>query len=265
MSRFRLLAGALLALFILGNVLVPTSAGPAPQQPQQQPPQQQAPPLAPPKPYKVVPITLPKPMGDASHAAFLKQLAGIAQKKDKAALGRLIAKDFFWFPDEKDVADKRKSGIENLSKALGLDSREINGWEVLAFIVADPTTEPHPDRKGVVCGPGGPTFDDKAAEEVAAATGTDDSEWGYTARDGVIVRQGAEPNSPQIEKLGLQLVRVYPEDNPSAQGDSLRIVTPSGKVGFVKGDEVLPLATDQLCYVKEGNAWKIAGVIGGAP
>src|SRR5262249_32676026 len=120
MSRFRLLAGALLAVFILGTALAPASAGPAPQQPpQQQPPQQQAPPLAPPKPYKVVPITLPKPMGDASHAAFLKQLAGIAQKKDKAALGRLIAKDFFWFPDEKDVADKRKSGIENLSKALG--------------------------------------------------------------------------------------------------------------------------------------------------
>jgi hypothetical protein len=31
----------------------------------------------------------------------------------------------------------------------------------------------------------------------------------------------------------------------------------------VPTDSILPLATDQLCYVKEGNAWKIAGVFGG--
>src|SRR5947207_606551 len=165
-------------------------------------------------------------MGDPSHAAFLKQLAGIAQKKDRAALGRVIAKDFFWTPEDKDIADKRRPGIDNLTKALGLDARQGGGWENLAGIVSDPTTEPHADRKGVFCGPGGPTFDEKAAEEAAAATQTDDSEWGYTARDGVIVRSGPQPNSPQIEKLGLQLVRVYPEDNPAAQGDSLRIVTP---------------------------------------
>jgi hypothetical protein len=29
-------------------------------------------------------------------------------------------------------------------------------------------------------------------------------------------------------------------------------------------DTLAALASDQLCYVKDGAAWKIAGVIGGA-
>lgn len=230
------------------------------------PAQQNPPPPASPKPYKIVAIQLPKPLGDASHEAFLKQLMGIAQKKDRAALGRLVAKDFFWVPEDKDIADKKKPGIDNLAKALGLDSRNGPGWESLAGIASDPTAEPLPDRKGVVCGPAGPTFDEMAAQEVAKATGTEESDWGYTAHDGVIVHSTAAPNSPQIEKLGLQLVRVFIDELPAAavQGDALRIVTPSGKFGYVKPEDVVPLTSDQVCYVKEGNAWKIAGVIGGA-
>jgi len=225
---------------------------------------QQAPPQAPPKPYKAVAITLPVPNTDPSYAAFLKQLVAIAQKKDKAALGRVIAANFFWIPEDKDVADKKKPGIDNLSKALGLDSRQFNGWDVFTSYAADLTTEPYPDRKGVVCGPAGPTFDEQAAEEVANATQTDQSDWGYPVRDGVSVRSGAAPNSPATERLGLHLVRVYIDESPNAPQDVLRIVTPSGKVGFVKAEEVVPLSNDQLCYVKEGPAWKIVGVIGGA-
>jgi hypothetical protein len=117
----------------------------------------------------------------------------------------------------------------------------------------------------VLCGPGEPTFDEKAAEELAKATQTDPSEWGYPAADGLEVRAGPEQNTPMIEKLGLYLVRVYPDDSPTGavHTEVLRIVTPSGKVGFVPVDALLPLVTDQLCYMKEGNAWKIAGAIGG--
>jgi hypothetical protein len=38
-------------------------------------------------------------------------------------------------------------------------------------------------------------------------------------------------------------------------------VLPSGKLGYVASDQLLPLGNEQLCYVKEGNAWKIAGFI----
>jgi hypothetical protein len=47
--------------------------------------------------------------------------------------------------------------------------------------------------------------------------------------------------------------------------DMIRIVTPSGKLAFIPTDALLPLASDQVCYIKEGAAWKIAGVIGGVP
>jgi hypothetical protein len=256
MIRSCLTASALLAAIAFAGTL---AAAPAQQG---QPPQQQ---LPPPKAYKAVPIQLPKPLADPSHEAFRKQLAGIAQKKDRAALGRLIANNFFWIPEDKDVADKRKPGIDNLAKALGLDGRQAPGWDVLASIVTDATAEPYADRQGVVCGPAGPMFDEKAADELATETGTEGGDWGYPAKDGVAVRSALAPNSPVTEKLGLHLIRVYPDDSPAAaaQGDAMRIVTPSGKVGYVNGEDVLPLDTDQICYVKEGNAWKIAGVIGG--
>jgi hypothetical protein len=44
----------------------------------------------------------------------------------------------------------------------------------------------------------------------------------------------------------------------------MRIVTPSGKVGFVAAEAVSPLGSDQLCYGKDASgAWKIVGMIGG--
>ena len=237
---------------------------PQPQPQQQQPTQQQAP--APPKAYKPVAIKLPQPVADPTFEAFRKQLAGIAERKDRAGLARLVARNFFWIPEDKNVADAKKPGIDNLAKAINLDGRDANGWDVLASFANEATADPYAERQGVICAPADPQFDEKAAEELASTTQTDPGEWAYPVRDGVEVRQAAAANSPVIEKLGLHLVRVYPDDSPSAavQGDVLRVVTPTGKVGFVPADTLLPLANDQLCYVKEANAWKIAGVIGGA-
>jgi hypothetical protein len=80
------------------------------------------------------------------------------------------------------------------------------------------------------------------------------------------VHASAKPDSPVTEKLGLHLVRVYPDDSPAAavlNPDFVRVVTPSGKTGYVSADLLSPLANEQLCYIKDGNAWKIAGYIGG--
>jgi hypothetical protein len=251
--------------FVVVGALAPAAV--LAQAPKGQPPQQQqSQQPAPPKPYKAVTVTLPKPLGDASFAAFRKQVADIAAKKDRAALARVVAQNFFWIAEDKDVADKKKPGIDNLSKAIGLDGRDPPGWDLLAGYAQEASADPDPQRKGVLCGPGEPTFDDKAAEELAKATQTDPSEWGYPSGDGLAVRSGPEPTAPVIEKLGLHLVRVYPDDSPTSAvyTEVLRIVTPSGKVGFVPVDALLPLVTDQLCYIKEGNAWKIAGVLGGS-
>jgi hypothetical protein len=53
---------------------------------------------------------------------------------------------------------------------------------------------------------------------------------------------------------------------PDADAAMLRIVTPAGKVAYIQADDLSPLGIDQLCYVKEGGAWKVAGYVGeGAP
>jgi len=124
----------------------------APPQAQQPPQQQPGQPTAP-KPYKPVAVQLPQPVKDASFEAFRKQLAGIAQKKDRAALARVMAQNFFWIPEDKDVADKRKPAIDNLAKAIGLDGRDPPGWDLLAGYAEEASADPDPQRKGVICGP----------------------------------------------------------------------------------------------------------------
>jgi hypothetical protein len=71
-----------------------------------------------------------------------------------------------------------KSGIDNLAAAIGLDSGDGVGWETLAAAADEATLAPIPDKKGVMCGPAGPVFDQKAAEQTAKATGTQPEEWG---------------------------------------------------------------------------------------
>src|SRR5262245_34388396 len=164
-SKSALLAAS---AFVIMGLLAPSSA-PAQQQPSA------------PKAYKPVTITLPKAVTDPSFAAFRKQVAEIAGKKDRAALTRIIAQKFFWIPEDKDVADARKSGFDNLSAAIGLDGNDAPGWDLLVGYAQDPTADPHPQLAGVICGPGEPGFDDKAAEELAKATDTEPSEWGYPA------------------------------------------------------------------------------------
>jgi hypothetical protein len=237
----------------------PKAPPPAPAAP---PPPGQASP--PPKAYKPVAIKLPQPINDASFVAFRKQVGDIAQKKDRAALARLVSQNFFLIAGEKDAADRKKPGIENLAKALNLDAKDGEGWMTLAEYAQEPTAEDDPDHKGVKCAPADPAFDENAAEQLAKDTQTDPGDWGYPVKDGVEVRGAARANAPVVDKLGLYLVRVYPEDSPASavQGpDFIRIVLPSGKTGYVAGDQLLPLGNEQLCYGKEGNAWKITGFI----
>ena len=44
-----------------------------------------------------------------------------------------------------------------------------------------------------------------------------------------------------------------------------KVLTPSGKIGFVPVEFVLPIGGEQLCYVKETSGWKIVGFLGGDP
>jgi hypothetical protein len=227
-------------------------------------PQQAQPPRPAVGPYKPVPITLPQAMNDPSFDDFRKQLAEIARKKDRARLAPLVANIFFWVPEDADIADRKLPAIDNLVKALGLDDANEVGWDTLAAYATDSSTMAHPQLTGVFCTPAEAGFDDNAADELAKATQTDATDWVFPTRDGIEVRSAAKQNAPVVEKLGLYLVRVLPDDSPVLT-DFAKVLTPSGKVGFVPVESVVPVGGEQLCYVKDTSGWKIVGFLGGDP
>jgi hypothetical protein len=225
------------------------------------------PPPAPIKPYPAVAVTLPVAFTDQSFAAFRKQLGDIAQRKDRAALAKLVvAQGFFWM-QEKDVADKRKPGMANFASAVDLDAKDGSGWELLSSYANEPTAEPLPDRQNVICAPAEANFDAKAFEALINATKTQPPEWGYPTADGLEVRDAAKANAPVIDKLSTTLVRVLPDSagpDDNQPPPFLHIATPSGKAGFVPTEALSSLGGDQICYTKDGAGWKIAGYYGGA-
>ena len=217
----------------------------------------------PPAPYKPVMVTLPKPLADESFDAMRKQLGEAAQRKDRAAMARLVvAQGFFWERENRNAADKRKSGFDNLSAALGLANKEGAGWDILTGYAEDPGASPSPEHKGAMCAPADPAFDAKEFADLIKATNSDVTEWGYPVSAGLEVHATAQANGPVIDKLALHFVRIMPEtasDPPSY----MRIATPSGKIGYVSIDSIAPIGNDQICYVKDGGVWKIGGYIGG--
>jgi hypothetical protein len=225
------------------------------------------PPVAPVKPYKPVAVTPPSPYDDPRFVAFRKQLAEVAQHKDRAALGKLVvSQGFFWIQD-KDLADQRKSGLANLANAINLDAKDDSGWQTLFGYANEPTATPLPGHAGVVCAPADPTLDPKALEALVQATQTEPPEWAYPSEDGLEMRSAPKPNAPVLEKLGLTLVRVLPDSAPPASPNEqpfLHIAAPSGKSGYVPLEAISGLGGDQMCYVKDASGWKITGYFGGA-
>jgi hypothetical protein len=215
----------------------------------------------------VVAIKPPTAVSDASFEAFRKQLADTAKKKDRAALARLVAASFFWIPEDADVADKTKPAIDNLAKAIGLDGTDAIGWEVIAEYAGEITGMPDPQRQGVICAPGEPGFDEKAADELANTTQTDASDWVYPMRDGVELRSGPQQNAAVVEKLGLYLLRALDDDSPAnaVMAAFLKVISPTGKTGYVPVDAVRAVVGPQMCYLKDASGWKIAGFLGGDP
>jgi hypothetical protein len=220
------------------------------------------PPAAAAKPYKAVTISPPKPMNDPSFEAFRKQLGAVAEKKDRKGLAGLVSQNFFWMGEKGDKADKKKQGVDNLATAVGLEGKDAHGWDILGSAASDPTSMNYPDRKDTICAPADPVFNAQDFEAVVKSTGTDESDWAYPTEAGLTVHSGPQANSPVVEKLGMHFVRVMQDAN-AQPGPMLKVVTPSGKTGFVPADSLNPLGNDQICYSKEGAGWKISGFIGG--
>jgi len=222
--------------------------------------------VAPIKPYKPLAVTLPAPVNDPSFEAFRKQLGDIAARKDRAALAKLVVtQGFFVEGADGSKLDKKKSALDNLAAALGgFTGQDPAGWEALSAAAIDPTLEPLADRKGVSCGPAGPTIDEQAFEALTKETGTEPGDWAFPVAPNLEVRSAAQPTAPVVDKLGMNLLRVLPDAPPQGNAPQnaptfARVVTPAGKTGFVAIDGIAPIGFDQLCYVKDASGWKITG------
>jgi hypothetical protein len=245
----------------------PPAAGSQIQFVQQQQPAAQGQPStpAPPKPYKPVAVAPIAPANDPSFDAFRKQLGDVAQKKDRTALSQIVvSQGFFWEGESGDQADAKKSSIDNLAAAIALDDKGGVGWDALNAAAQEPTLEAYGDKKGVMCAPANPKFDEQALDELTKSTQTDMSEWGLPVKVGVEVRGAAQASAPVIDKLTASLIRVIPDEATASTGQPpafLRVVVASGKVGYVPVDAIAPLVSDQICYQKDGSSWKIAGYV----
>jgi len=261
------LAATLLAIPATAQQPRPNQLPPPAPQAQPQPPGGPQAPAAPAAiaPYQPLAIKMPTPSTDASFAAFRKQLADVAKRKDRNALAKLVvSQGFFWESESGDKADKKKPAVANLEQALGgFSGANAQGWDVLAQAAEDPTIEPLPDHAGVMCGPAGPEIEGQAFEALVKQTGTEPGDWAFPVAPDLEVRSAGEPNAPVVEKLGQHLIRVLadppPADAPQMAPTFIRIVTPSGKTGFVAIEAISPIGFDQLCYLKAGGGWKIAG------
>jgi hypothetical protein len=217
-----------------------------------------------------VAVTIASMARDPTFDTFRKELAGIAQRKDRGALaGRIVASDFFWERDFGGSFDPAKPGIDNLTAALSLDSDDGSGWDALAAFATEPTAGPLPGRSTVMCAPAPPRYDESALEKLVEESQTDGLDWMYPRSAGVQVRAAPQPRSAVIDTLGLALVRTLGFEGGDSNADPIRaawvrVVTPAGKVGFVAPNSLLSPYTDRLCFAKDaGGAWKIAGYVGG--
>lgn len=222
------------------------------------------------KPYKTVPVTIAASPRDPSFDAFRKEIADIAKRRDRTALGqRIVPKDFFWERDFSGGFDPARSSLDNLTTALMLDADDGSGWEVLAGFAAETSAGPLPGRAPIICAPAIPQFNEEARGELIDSTQSDGLEWNYPRAAGLQVRAAPQQNAAVVETLGLNFVRVLgfeekDSDTDPARNSWARVATPSGKAGFVAPNSLMSSYADRLCYAKEGSGpWRIVGYVGG--
>ena len=149
-------------------------------------------------------------------------------------------------------------------RALYLDNPETEGWDILAAFAADATGDAVAGTQGRDLRAGRAEARQRGGAALGDTTGTSSAFWYYPNKDGLEVRDRHRARSSRFTgKLGMHLVWVYPDESPSAAvfTENVRIVLPSGTFGFVAAEALVPLPSDLLCYVKNGNTWQHRGLL----
>ena len=182
-----------------GAAAVRAQTPPAPPPPAERPRSR----LAPSKPVAII---LPVAVAIRTYEAFRKQLATIAQKKDRAALSRLVSTNFFWIPEDR-TSRTRASPASTICARDRLDGRDALGWEAIAGYAVEQTamSDPQRRRRPVRARRAELRREGRRRTRQRDAD-TDASDWGYPAKNGIDVRADAQASAPVVDKLGLYLV-----------------------------------------------------------
>ena len=188
------------------------------------------------------------------------------RNKDRAALANLVvAQNFFWIQD-KDLADKNKSGIDNLAKAIDLDAKDGSGWDTCS------AARQRADRAG-----------NCRSRKASSARRPIRPSIRRPSRRSARRPQPTRPNgairSMTASKCMPRRSRIRRSSRSSAwfwcaccrtaasrtqiEPPLLHVATPSGKSGYIDAETLAPLGGDQMCYTKDAGGWKIAGYFGG--
>jgi len=224
----------------------------------------------PPKPYGAVTFTLPRPSADASFETFRKELAAIVKRRAQADLVKLVVeKGFFWERDFGGSFEADKSSIENFTRAFHFGRDGGDSWERLAAIAQVRAVSRHETRRGLVCAPGEPTYNQAALDKLYDATKTDGLDWALPRTATTPVRSAPQATAPVMDTLKLTFVRYLGHSGPDNDPDPLvnhwaQVVLPSGKTGYVAPGSLTTLFVERLCFGKDARGrWRIAGYVGG--
>jgi hypothetical protein len=214
-------------------------------------------------------VQIPDAPSDPGFAAFRAEFAAVAKRRVYAELARLVvARGFFWERDFSHKLDPRRSGVENLAAAVGLEHGDGSGWTTLALFAAEASAAAIDGRPGVICGPARARFDDAEFNALIARTGSDAVDWAYPRAAALAVRASADMAGVVVETLGLHFVRL--RRYAAKDGEPLpartawtHIATPAGRTGFVAPGTLLSPYAERLCYARDiTGRWRITGFVG---
>ena len=207
---------------------------------------------------------------DPSFVAFRDRMREIIRSRDRARWRGAVSPQFRFLKDLGGGFDKRKSAVQNAEDAMRFDSVGEDGkpdrnagWKTLEAFFARPFG--HSDiAQRSLCAPARPRYNEKAFE--ALLKRTDTSALGDWEAIGPNVNVHAAPRhtSPVIEQTGLIFIRTEHRQSDGALRGWKRVVTPSGKPGFIREDSISSIFEAQLCAAKNNRGeWRIVYWVGG--
>jgi hypothetical protein len=194
----------------------------------------------------------------------------IVRARDRARWRAVISPQFRYLKDRGCGFDKRKTPVQNAEHAMRFDAVGEDGkpdrnagWKTLETFFAQPFGYSDIAQRSL-CAPARPRYDREGFE--ALLKKTDTSALGDWEAIGPNTNIYAAPRhtAPVIERTGLIFIRTEHAPADGVIRGWRRVVTPSGKAGFIREDAAASIFEAQLCIAKNNRGeWRVVSWVGG--